>query len=81
MARFLMVEVEVGESFAKAANDADSTREVLHYRLLARRGYNTATRMAGHLKMENREAKTLAHALVRLNSALRDFGDPTLKRR
>lgn len=76
MARFLMVEAEVGANFAKAANEAHSTREALHYRRLARRAYDTAMNMVGQTMLEKAEAKTLARALERLNSALGELGDP-----
>jgi len=76
MSRFLAVEVEVGHAFAKAATDARWTREVLHNRRLARRAYDTATRLMRQVRFAEGEAQTLARRLENLRLSLSKLGDP-----
>lgn len=75
MSRFLVVELEVGLTFAKAAINAHWTQELLHNRKLARKAYDTATRLMNQAKLTEAEAKGLDSGLQSLKLALSQLGD------
>jgi len=78
MARFLVIEVEVGIGFARAAHHALWTRDLLHNRELARKAYDTALQRMDHVRLAEREAKRLMKDLQKLRLALYQLGDPVL---
>lgn len=73
--RFLLLELDLGMTFAKAAEDATETRERLHSRMLARRTYETVVRLGGKVQPTEKRAE-LEAKMARLISALRGLGDP-----
>jgi hypothetical protein len=79
--RFLIVEADVGLTFAKSAITADSTEQCLHDRGVAREAYETAATMIKRTALTGREAKILRRKMLLLNGFLDRLGDPKCKRR
>jgi hypothetical protein len=73
---FLLVELDLGMTFAKAAADAAETRERLHNRMLARSAYDTVVRLESKAKPAGESAAELAAKMAELRSALCGLGDP-----
>jgi hypothetical protein len=55
---------------------ADSTQERLHDRRLARKAYDTATKMMTTTALADRQAATLRRKMKLLNALLGRLGDP-----
>ena len=75
MSKFLEIEVEVGQTFAKAAANAQWTHELLHNRRLARRAYDTTTRLMTSAKLTEVNARKIARELQILRLMLSQLGD------
>ena len=75
MSKFLEIELKVGQTFAKAAINAQWTRELLHNRRLARRAYVTTTRLMGSAKLTEANARKVARELQILRLLLSQLGD------
>jgi hypothetical protein len=76
MSRFLIVELEVARTFARAAINASWTQDVLHYRNLARKAHDTTRRLMVLTRLTEDQARELAHQLKALKLTLSQLGDP-----
>lgn len=75
MFRFLEIELEVGITFAKAAENAASTEDLLHNRKLARRAYDSVLRHTSRANSTGLETKRITTRLRKLRLALFRLGD------
>jgi hypothetical protein len=73
---FLLVELDLGMTFARAAMDATGSRERLRNRRLARSTYDTVVRLGERAKPTGPDTAKLAAKTSELKSALRGLGDP-----
>jgi len=76
LSRLLVIETEVGLTFAQAAIDAGSTAECLHCRILARRAYDNAGRWLTRARLTDEDTQALRNKLQLLGRTLRKLGDP-----
>jgi hypothetical protein len=76
MSRFVVVELEVGFAFARAAADARETRDILHNRNIARKAYDMAGKMMVRGHITEVDLCALKVQRLRLLSELRKLGDP-----
>jgi hypothetical protein len=74
--KFLLVEADIGLTFAQAAIHATCTEECLHCRGIARQSYDVAQKGMHRGHFSKREAKNLCGKLKRLRRALEQSGDP-----
>jgi hypothetical protein len=74
--QFLVVEVDIGMTFAEAAMSASSTSERLHNRQLARRAYDTGLRWMIRARFTRQDTKTYHRRLRQLRLVLNQLGDP-----
>jgi hypothetical protein len=74
--RFLVLETDIGMTFAEAARHALCTEECLRNRRLARRAYETAQRWTRRVRFSGEAEKTYCRKLQRLKEALNRLGDP-----
>jgi hypothetical protein len=79
LCRLLFLETDIGMNFAHVAVSADSTREGLHNRQLARRAYDNAERWMSRATLTRGEKKMLCGRMQCLREALRGLGDPALQ--
>lgn len=75
MSRFLQIELQVGQTFAKAAINARWTRESLHNRRLARKAYDTTKRLMD-AKLTKAKSRKISKQLEILKLMLSQLGDP-----
>ena len=76
MFRFLKIELGVGLTFARAAQHALWTSDLLHNRRLARKAYDAVVRRIEKVRFSKDEAKEIASRLQQLRLALLQLGDP-----
>jgi hypothetical protein len=74
--QFLIVELDLGMTFVRAAADADNTQERLHNRRLARKVYDNGLRWVVRARFNQEETKTYYEKLRLLRLALNKLGDP-----
>lgn len=76
LSRLLVIEAEIGLTFAQAATSADSTGECLHNRRLARQAYDNALRWVHNARLDDEDVKALRWRLQLLKAELCRLGDP-----
>lgn len=76
LSRLLVIEAEIGLTFAQAATSANSTGECLHNRRLARQAYDNAGRWMRRARLDDEDAKALGGKLRLLRDELCRLGDP-----
>lgn len=76
MSRFVVVELEVGFVFARAAADAYETRDILRSRSIARRAYDMAGKMMDRAYITEIDLRALKVRRLHLRSELCKLGDP-----
>ena len=74
--QFLIVELDVGMTFAQAAAHAQSTDERLRSRQLARKAYDTGSRWIFRARFTPEDSRTYHQKLRQLRLALNKLGDP-----
>jgi hypothetical protein len=73
---FLILEVDIGMTFAEAATHASSTQERLHNRRLARKAYDSSAKWFARARFTEPDARTHNLKLRELRLALNKLGDP-----
>ena len=76
LSRLLVIEAEIGLTFAQAAISSNSTGECLHNRRLARQAYDNAERWMLRARLDDKETKALCSKLQLLKTELCRLGDP-----
>lgn len=74
--QFLVIEVTIGMTFARAGMNALTTGECLRSRQLARRAYDTGSRWVERARFTAEGIKTYRRKLQELRFALNRLGDP-----
>jgi hypothetical protein len=74
--QFLVLEVDIGMTFAKSAVQAQSTGECLHNRRLARQAYDTGLRLLPRARFTEEDTRAYHRRLKQLRLALNRLGDP-----
>jgi hypothetical protein len=74
--QFLVMELKIGMTFADSASLAESSRERLYRRRLARRAYDNGLKWARRAKFAKEDMKTYRSELGRLRHVLNELGDP-----
>ena len=74
--QFLIVELDLGMTFARAAAAADNTEERLHSRRLARKVYDLGLRWVSRARFNGEDTKTYYERLRQLRIAINKLGDP-----
>jgi hypothetical protein len=74
--QFLVTELKIGMTFADSASLAESSRDRLYRRRLARRAYDNGLKWMRYAKFEEEDMKTYRSELRRLRHILNALGDP-----
>ena len=73
---FLIVELNLGMTFAMAAEHAQNTDERLRSRQMARKAYDTGSRWIFRARFTAEDSRTYQQKLRQLRLALNKLGDP-----